>query len=234
MHCNCYGFTHLFCRPMMRFRLANSIYVYGIEKKAHFDDQVSYVGCYGASKTSTDRNLIPVRNYGIEPRNWDYEEYDPRHPWYQAEIHRILKTFPKKQRNVKYCYAWDILNWHAHTIQMFMKRFLAERKHPSGLQRQSTAWDFIDFEVCEAKFGRSLIFASEDTYYDFLRQEHTWVDELLEQKAIQEQNERELRDEHRHYEFLRQEHSWADELLEQNALEEQAKFLEEDEREPFC
>lgn len=175
---------------MMRFRLANSIYVYGIDKKVHFDDQVLWVGCYGLGWTYRGFNTIPVRNYGIEPRGMNYEDYDPRHAWYQDEIERVLNTFPKKQRNVKYSYAWDILNYHAHTIQLAIKRFIAKKRFQEncGLHRQRSYWDMEDLEVCQILLGEPLRYENEDRYYERLHQNHSWVDELLEAKAIEEQS----------------------------------------------
>ena len=108
----------------MRFRMANSIYVYGIAKKTHFANQSVYVGGYGVGKTHSGRDTIPVRNYGIEPRDWQYEEYDPRHEWYQLQIQRFLQKFPKKQRRHRYGLSWDLLNFHAHTIQRAFRRFV--------------------------------------------------------------------------------------------------------------
>lgn len=176
---------------MMRFRLANSIYVYGIDKKKHFDEQVLWVGCYGLGWTYRGFNTIPVRNYGIEPRDWSYEEYDPRHAWYQSEIQRVLKKFPKKQRSVKYCYAWDILNYHAHTIQIAIKRFIAKKrvqKTEPVLQHQRSYWDAEDLVLCQRFLGEPLTYGSEDRYYEFLEkfERERATDRLLEHIALEE------------------------------------------------
>lgn len=111
----------------MRFRLADSIYVYGIYVKPFFDTQQTWVGATGTGITRNGLDTIPVRNYGIEPRNLDYYDYDPIQKWYQTMVQRVLKTFPKNLRNVKYGYSWDILNYHAHTIQLAMRRYIAKK-----------------------------------------------------------------------------------------------------------
>jgi len=188
----------------MRFRLANSIYVYGIDKKEHFDNQTTWVGSFGAEKTYLGHNTIPIRNYGIEPRDFNYEEYDPLHPWYQVMILRVLMTFPEKERNVKYGYSWDILNYHAHTIQLAIKRFINKKRSqyvlPLGLYRQRSYWDIDDLYTCIALLNKPLRYENEELYYKCLEQKYDWVDSILEARA----------------------------------LEEQSKFLVEEERETFC
>ena len=51
---------------------------------------------------------------------------------------------------------------------------------PPVLERQSAAWDTIDFDLCQSVFGRRLTFDFEPVYDSFLEQMNAWVDQLLE------------------------------------------------------
>ena len=106
----------------MRFRSERSVYVYGISTKPHFDRQVKWVGSFGKTATISGKDVIPVRNYGIQPRTLNYE-YDPRSKWCNRMEKRVTRKLPKSAQ----CNAWDLMNYHAHTIQLALRRNLANK-----------------------------------------------------------------------------------------------------------
>lgn len=99
-----------------RFRFQKTIYVYGIKPNPLFEREVTQV--------VPNKNII-VRNYGALPTHWTFQEYHPLADWYFEMTNRVVSKIRPGQRFDTV--AWDILNYHAHTIQLAFKRYNAAK-----------------------------------------------------------------------------------------------------------